>query len=158
MGSKEIDTDYSKITSVHLSLTRHNKHIADQRSQRLITTHAHQCESRRQRCCASQKVALCAPTGLKSPSSNHLIPTGWVSAVHGNPYMEPDNPPPNDVNSHTINSTYRRFQLQLAVSRHMDEVNFWRLEGLPLWTMEWIMDYSLTILKPLKGSCGKNTS
>ena len=67
--------------------------------------------------------------------------------------MEPEKPeePPKAVNSHTINNstnpTYRRFQLQLAVSRHMDEVNFWRLEGLPPWTMEWIIDYSLTILK-----------
>ena len=67
--------------------------------------------------------------------------------------MEPDKPeePPKAVNSHTTNNstnpTHRRFQLQLAVSRHMDEANLWRLEGLPLWTMEWIMDYSLTILK-----------
>ena len=81
------------------------------------------------------------------------IPTGWVSAVHGNPYMEPEKPeePPKALNSHTINNstnpTYRRFQLQLAVSSHMEEVNFWRLEGLPPWTMEWIIDYSLTILK-----------
>ena len=118
MGSEEMDTDYSKITSVHLSLTRHNKHIADQRSHRLITTHAHQCESRRQRCCASQKVALCAPTGLRRPSSHHRMPTGWVSAVHGHPYM--------------YQTDRRQFQLKPAVSRHTDDANLWRMEGLPL--------------------------
>ena len=82
--------------------------------------------------CFPKSSTLCT-SRPKSPSSNHLIPTGWVSAVHGNPYMEPEKPeePPKAVNSHTINNstnpTYRRFQLQLAVSRHMEEGNFWRL-------------------------------